>query len=242
MDTKMIYKSCNAELKSIDDNERSVTGIFSTSKIDRDEDIIQCSLIDLTDYRKNPVMLLQHNPSWVVAKNAWVKSENDELFGKVIFAETLLGDETYYLYKNGFMRAFSIGFYPLTDATFKGNVRVFSNIRLLEISCVSIPANADALTLDFVKSLKSNELSTEFMKQFVLNQFAEDIRKSKEEYTLLRDEIKGQVEYIKSFNDKYGNSIEDIIFEINNQKSKKEIEFEKNKIQLEIRKAFQNYK
>jgi len=84
------------------------------------------------------------------------------------FATTALGEEYWQLYRDGHMRAFSIGFIPLKWVSddqqrnrWGGPLRTYTEIELLEISAVAVPSNRSALAIaaafgdegDSVKSL-----------------------------------------------------------------------------------------
>lgn len=143
-----------------DDLEGTVVGWGSTPSMDRDKELIESNAWKLDNYRKNPVLLLCHNYSAPpVGKCLWVKSTSQGLRFKAQFAKTERGKECYELYKDGIMNAFSVGFKPLpggvidnpSDAKYKGCKRVFTDVELMEISCVPIPANSGALA-EYVKS------------------------------------------------------------------------------------------
>lgn len=181
----LIYKFItNADAKQFNDEERSFTAWASRSSMDRDEEVIEASGWITKNYRKNPVVPLFHDyRQFPIAKSAWEKPDPKDnpigLLFKPIFAETYLGMESYYLYKEGFMSAFSVGFDPLEwmdsngdlyskekDGDFliwqKGYIEqkkikprcTFLKQELLEISGVLVPAHPDALieARSFVKT------------------------------------------------------------------------------------------
>lgn len=137
-----------------DDQEGTVVGWGSRPTIDRDKELIEPDAWNLDNYRKNPVLLLCHNYSMPpVGKCLWVKASPQGLRFKAQFAKTERGRECYSLYKDGVMNAFSVGFRPRPGGVidnpasekYKGVRRVFTDVDLMEISCVPIPANSDAL-------------------------------------------------------------------------------------------------
>jgi HK97 family phage prohead protease len=165
----------SAEIKSFNDNERSFTAWASKEGIDRDREVLKADGWDLRNFKKNPVVPLFHdyrNPP--VAKSIWTKpspSENPEgLLFKPQFADTASGNETYYLYREGYMNAFSVGFDPKEwiDAKpedTKSPRRTYTKQELLEISCVVVPAHPGAL----VEALESGLIKTKQMKDWFDN-------------------------------------------------------------------------
>lgn len=158
------------------DGEQSIVGWGSRPTIDRDKELIESSAWKLDNYRKNPVLLLCHKYDVPpVGKVLWVKSDQNGLKFKAKFANTERGKECYELYKDGIMNAFSVGFKPRpggvmdnpTDVKYKGCKRVFTDVELMEISCVPVPANSDAL-IDHVKSGKIHTKQLQDELEFVL--------------------------------------------------------------------------
>ena len=160
-----------------DDLEGTIVGWGSKPTIDRDKELIESSARKLDNYRKNPVVLLCHNYSAPpVGKCLWVKSSPQGLRFKAQFAKTERGKECYELYKDGIMNAFSVGFKPRqggvidnpTDVKYKGCKRVFTDVELMEISCVPVPANSDAL-VEYVKAGKIHTKQLQNELEFALD-------------------------------------------------------------------------
>lgn len=156
-DNKKILQDVYVEVKEVDDKERTITAIGSKEFVDRDGDIVKIDGINLKNYKKNPVVLLNHNYhdfpiAKAVGRKAW--KEDNRLMFKIQFApddSNPKSDIAYKLYKGGYMSAFSIGFIPNFEKVEypekhpKGARRIFHESELLEISAVSVPANAEAL-------------------------------------------------------------------------------------------------
>ena len=152
---------------------RTVTARISTTSIDRDGDVLLPSGIDLKDFRKNPVVLLNHDQGGLpVGRALSVKRESGGIIAEVQFAERPAGhpssvewipDTVFNLFQQGILKAFSVGFIPLemrepTDKDMKKfgeDVRnVISKWSLLEFSVVNVPSNQDALVLAVAKNHK----------------------------------------------------------------------------------------
>jgi HK97 family phage prohead protease len=154
-------------------NPRTVMARISTTSIDRDGEVLLPSGIDLKDFRKNPVVLLNHDQGGLpVGRAVSVKRSSDGIIAEVQFAERPAGhpssvewipDTVFNLFQQGILKAFSVGFIPKemrepSDKDFKkfgDDVRnIVSKWSLLEFSVVNVPANQDALVLQVAKNHK----------------------------------------------------------------------------------------
>ena len=156
---KKVYTS---EIKGIDDKEMTLTAYVSTATIDRSNEILDPNGVDLTNYKKNPVVLWAHNYEMPpIGKALWVKRDGEGVLSKVKFASTEFAQEIFQLYKEGFLKAFSVGFIPKTheDKMNKSgdNIRTFTKWEMLEYSAVPVPANPDAIALAMQKGFIKNE-------------------------------------------------------------------------------------
>ncbi len=131
--------------------------VATTSERDRDGDIVvPTGVTNLKDYLgKNPVILFGHNWSGApIGKAVGGQVNDNRLELQIVFAETDLGKEVKYLYDNGFMNSFSIGFLPIDYEVFQEDEKrgyKFTKWELLEVSAVSIPANSGANILRSAK-------------------------------------------------------------------------------------------
>ena len=148
----------NSELKEIDPNERTITALVSTAAIDRMDEVLDPEGADLKNFRKNPVVLWAHTYDMPpIGKALWIKNSKDGLLSKVKFAPTAFADEIFGLFKEGFLKAFSVGFLPRkwtspeTKSDKKEPRRVYTDWELLEYSAVPVPANPEALALAIQK-------------------------------------------------------------------------------------------
>ena len=140
-----LYENLNIKVKSVDEDNATLEAVFSTEDEDRHGDIVRQNW-DLKLFKKNPVILNSHN-YWsatdVIGKAEKIGVKNGQLEGKIKFAveENPVAKIIFDLYKNGFLSAFSVGFIP-KEFSDKGEIL---KSELLEISAVSVPANAYAL-------------------------------------------------------------------------------------------------
>ncbi len=156
MKTKYFF----ANVKKINEAERTIDVIASTSDKDRDGDIIEPSAFkkSLKSFKDNPVILACHQHRLSSGSSPVIGSAipetveiTDKDFGFTMrFAETDLGKEYWTLYKDKHMRAFSVGFIPqksedVRDDNGKYSHTVYTQVELLEVSAVPVPSNRRAL-------------------------------------------------------------------------------------------------
>ena len=164
-----LRKVFTSEIKSIDEKEMTLTASISTGARDRMNESLDPDGIDMRNYRKNPVVLWAHNYEQPpIGKAMWVKKEGDGIISKVKFASTAFAQEIFQLYKEGFLKAFSVGFIPKEIEEGDGEKqprRTFRKWELLEYSAVPVPANPEALALAMQKGiLKTESLREEMQK------------------------------------------------------------------------------
>lgn len=168
------YRSFDTQIKSINEDERSLTALVTTAARDRTGEVLDPEGADLKNFRKNPVVLLSHNYSQPpIGRALWIKKSKEGILSKVQFAETQIADDVYNLYKGGFMKAFSVGFVPKEWEDGDGDKtpnRTYKKWELVEYSAVPVPANPEALALALKKGvIKSDvwkkDLSEDYLRQ-----------------------------------------------------------------------------
>lgn len=159
-------------VKTIDDQARTIDIVASTSERDRHGDIVKPDAFSETlgSFLANSVILACHqhrlsdgsSPVIGSAIPESVKIGKNNLTMTIRFAGTDLGEQYWSLYRDGHMKAFSIGFMPLewTDEKDEslGWIRTYTKIELLEVSAVPVPSNRSALAR--VKELFENDKNT----------------------------------------------------------------------------------
>ena len=133
-----------------------ISFIASTANPDRYGDVINQRGWQLSKYRKNPVILLNHNANALPIGRGEVDVVDGQLIVDVEFdMDDPQAKEIARKTKAGFLNAVSVGFNPI-DATPRnmlekshpahGNSgQYFDRAELLEISIVTIPANGEAV-------------------------------------------------------------------------------------------------
>jgi HK97 family phage prohead protease len=139
------FKFKSLSEKSVDGLDKIIIeGYGSVNTKDRDGDVVIQYGIDMANFKKNPIILYQHDRHQPAGKV--VKAEINEK-GLYVQAEVYkeVNPQAYYAVKSGVVSMFSIGFKGL-DGEYNEDTDTFyfTKSELLEISLVSIPANQDA--------------------------------------------------------------------------------------------------
>ena len=157
-----IIKTFQSEIKGIDEKEQTITAFVSTGARDRMGEELDPKGVDFGSFRKNPVVLWAHDySSPPIAKALWIKRDGDGVVSKMKFANTEFAKEIFTLYKDGFLKAFSVGFKPIKWEDGDGEKqprRRYTDWELLEYSAVPVPANPEALTLAIQKGVLKQEV------------------------------------------------------------------------------------
>jgi len=143
-------------LKSIDRDNRQIRVLASSAALDRHGERIlpEAFKASLPVFMQNPVCLAAHahrlgdGASPVVGRVVKIWIDKAGLWAVIQFAETELGEQYWQLYRDGFMRSVSVGFIPRASEDRDENgrrVTVYTEVELLEISCVAVPSNPEAL-------------------------------------------------------------------------------------------------
>lgn len=134
-----------------DDKVRRIALRCSSARPDRSGEIVEQSGIDLINYRRNPVVLWQHNHGSPIARATSVGVIGGYLECEVEFPPpgvSALSDQIYGLVRADIVKGVSIGFQPMESQPLdKGNPvkgpQRYIRSELWEISIVAVPANSD---------------------------------------------------------------------------------------------------
>lgn len=153
-----IIRAYNAKL-DVAEGERAIIATINTNTIDRYRTVIDPKGGRLDNYRRNPVVLLNHDESQPVGRNQWIKLKEGRLVAKTKFMDATLSeqaDKTFRMYQEGFMYGFSISFDPVeygppTVEEIRARPElaecrcIYRVWDLMEYSCVAVPANPEAI-------------------------------------------------------------------------------------------------
>jgi len=170
------------KVKSINKSKKQMDIFANCITMDRSNEIIHPKAFasSLEKFMENPVLLAFHDyRSEAVGKFVSMEIQKEGLKGRIEFAPTEQGEKFWKLYSGGYQRAFSVGFIPLkstpvTEADAKagkveilvdgekeslpyeqGLREVYTDVELLETSCVPIPCNRESLAQLAYQGFKS---------------------------------------------------------------------------------------
>jgi HK97 family phage prohead protease len=146
----------------------NISGMASTMDIDRVGDVIlpeAWSKGGLDNYKRNPIVLFNHNYNAPIGKATEVEPTNKGLAFKA-FISKAAPNGIAELIKDGVLGAFSVGFI-VKDADYieeTGGLKI-KDAELFEVSVVSVPANQTA-TFSIAKSFDSKKEYEEYIETF----------------------------------------------------------------------------
>lgn len=138
------------------DVDKPIHFTASDESRDRYGDIVRQGGWDLTAFKRNPVALFGHNHDEIIGKFTRVWVEGKKLLADLMLAEagtSAVVDYVRALVRQGLLKAVSVSFLPLDWQYLRDEKKdevigyEFLKQELLEISLVSVPANAQALEL-----------------------------------------------------------------------------------------------
>jgi len=139
-------------MRALSEESRSVRVVASTDAVDAYNEIVDQKTWKLDRFRKNPVILLGHDSrSLPIGRAEEIAVVNNRLEMTVVFATkeaNPLAENAWQSVRQKTMRAVSVGFRPgtiKTETRGAKQVDVLRDCELLEVSCVAIGANHEAL-------------------------------------------------------------------------------------------------
>lgn len=124
-----------------------VSFVASTASVDRMGDVIRQDGWQLDNYKKNPVVLFGHDHEKPIGRAHNVRVDGGALKADFEFMPEEVDPfaaKIGRMVKAGFLNAVSVGFRPLESKPIKSGYE-FVKTELLEISCVAVPCNQEAL-------------------------------------------------------------------------------------------------
>jgi HK97 family phage major capsid protein/HK97 family phage prohead protease len=151
------------EIKRVDEDSREITGWATTPEADRMEDIVEPEGAQF----KLPLPLLwQHDASQPIGQvtHAKVSKSGIEIIATIAKGVTSEIDRAWSLIKAGLVPGLSIGFQPLERERIKDSKGFrFKKWSWMELSCVTIPANA-AATITMIRSIDTAQRAASGLK------------------------------------------------------------------------------
>jgi phage head maturation protease len=156
---KYAFRTTN-ELRQSSDGAKTVA-VINSATVDRHGTIIDPDGIDLTNYMRNPVFLINHDYDLLAGNGANIRKQDGKLIAEVADESWDRKDPTierwFQKVKDGILRMTSIGFMydwadveeqeRIMDDGTKRTVPVVKKSELLEFSFVTVGSNPDALVL-----------------------------------------------------------------------------------------------
>lgn len=133
------------------DEWRRISLVASTNSLDRYGDRIEPTGIDLKAFRRNPVVLFNHDRSTPIARAADIRMEGSKLMAVVDFPPAgrhADSDRVYSLIKDEMLNTASVAVRPLKsrpldpDRPYAG--RMYEQSELVELSIATVPVNPEA--------------------------------------------------------------------------------------------------
>lgn len=178
--------------------KEKVSFVASSATPDRYGDIIDQKGWILENYKKNPVVLLNHDSNQLPIGKGNVYLRDDKLVIDVEFdSEDERAKEVERKAKKGFMNAVSVGFRPLEsksrselpeDNKYYGQRGMYySKAELLEVSIVTIPANGEATMLEqkFYNAMKEEilrEVKSAIQDNLIVNKHILNVKEEDDRY------------------------------------------------------------
>lgn len=139
-----------AQVSELEDDEVEV--VMSTATIARDGHVLVSQGAELARYRRNPIILWQHDQKSPVGVAEEIAVSGDKITARIRFAPLGVSsdaDKVRGLVKSGIVRSVSVGFEPLDaeplDPKKPRDGQRFTRWELLECSFVSVPADPGAV-------------------------------------------------------------------------------------------------
>ena len=130
---------------------RRISLVAATRSLDRYGDRIEPAGIDLKAFRRNPVVLLNHNHGVPIARAAAISMEGSNLTATVDFPPAgryAESDRVYALIQDGMLNTASVAVRPIksrpldADRPYAG--RMYEQSELVELSIATVPVNPEA--------------------------------------------------------------------------------------------------
>lgn len=138
-------RSETMKLKALDDGSVYIEGWANKSVVDRGKDLIPKKAWKTDNYKKNPIVLFNHNHDMPIGKMMAVEPREEGLFIKGRIAKSnnpqisMIRD----LIQEGILNSMSVGI-MVDDEEQKDGVNMIKSAELHEVSIVAVPMNQDS--------------------------------------------------------------------------------------------------
>jgi HK97 family phage prohead protease len=161
----MIYKQTSIGIEDIDEANGIVSGYGSIfGNIDSDNDIILAGAYSKT-LKENGSRVRycnQHRIDQPLGKFTELREDGTGLYFVAEVPKTRMGEDVLLLMKNGVITENSVGIMPIVKSYRSDGVRELKEVKLYEISCVTLAANPMALITDAKGEIDQELLAKRF--------------------------------------------------------------------------------
>jgi HK97 family phage prohead protease len=161
----MIFKQTSIGLEDIDESNGIVKGYGSVfNNIDSDNDIILAGAYTktLNENGSRVRYCNQHRIDQPLGKFTELREDGNGLYFVAEIPKTRLGEDVLLLMKNGVINENSVGIMPIVKSFRQDGVRELKEVKLYEISCVTLAANPLAMITDAKGEIDQELLSKRF--------------------------------------------------------------------------------
>ena len=161
----MIFKQTSIGLEDIDESNGIVKGYGSVfNNIDSDNDIILAGAYTktLNENGSRVRYCNQHRIDQPLGKFTELREDGNGLYFVAEIPKTRLGEDVLLLMKNGVINENSVGIMPIVKSYRQDGVRELKEVKLYEISCVTLAANPLALITDAKGQIDQDLLAKRF--------------------------------------------------------------------------------
>lgn len=152
-------KTCieHLETKSLEDGSVYIEGWANKAVVDRGKDLISAKAWDLSNYKKNSIILFNHDHTKPIGKMIAVEPKDEGLFvkGRISNSKDPEISRIRDLVKEGILNSLSVGI-MVRDEDIKDGVNVIKSVELHEVSVVAVPMNQDSQFTVTAKSMQGS--------------------------------------------------------------------------------------
>ena len=142
--------------KALEDGSVYIEGWANKAVVDRGKDLISSKAWDLGNYKKNSIILFNHDHTKPIGKMISVDAKDDGLYvkGRISNSKDPEISRVRDLVKEGILNSLSVGI-MVKDEDMKDGVNHIKSVELHEVSVVAVPMNQDSQFTVTAKSMQA---------------------------------------------------------------------------------------
>lgn len=158
-----LAQTCDSEfkIKALEDGSVYVEGWANKAIVDRGKDLIGKKAWNLENYKKNSIMLFNHDHSKPIGKMMTVEARDEGLYvkGRISNSKDPEISRIRDLVKEGILNSLSVGI-MVSDEENRDGVNMVKSAELHEVSVVAVPMNQDSQFTVSAKSMQGSLVDT----------------------------------------------------------------------------------